>query len=396
MISFAAATELVFGLALPLGVERVGLEAAHGRILSGPVRARVDAPAVDVSAMDGYAVRDLDLRAGPSRLDVIGEAFPGRGFSGSVETGRCVRIFTGAAVPQGADRVVVQEVVERDGGAALIGARPAGGRHIRTRGSDFRQGEVLLEAGRRLDPAALLLAAGGDVAEVAVYRRPRVAVLGTGDELVDPGAARGRAGAVPESVTFGVAALVRAWGGEVVTRRRLPDDLVVLQSAGRDALTTADLVVTVGGASVGDRDFARAMFATAALETVFSKVAIKPGKPLWLGRAADGTLVVGLPGNPTSALVTARLFLAPLLAGLSGDRPERAHRWRRLRSAAALAETGARETFLRAALTGDGVLPLANQDSGAQKPLALTDVLVRREGDAPAVGRGDPVDVIDF
>jgi molybdopterin molybdotransferase len=389
VIGFDEAAALVAEAAKPLGTERVGLANAKGRVLAAPVVAEVDAPPADVSAMDGYAVRDRDL---PGRLAVAGESFPGRGFAGAIGPGRCVRIFTGAPVPAGADRVVIQEEVRREGETAWFES-PGAARHIRTRGSDFSRGDLLVEAGRLLDGRALVAAAGADLAEVEVWRRPRLIVLGTGDELVEPGTARATPGAIPESVSLGVAAFAEDWGAEVVARKRLGDELPALVREAAEALERADVVVVTGGASVGERDHAKAMFEPAGLELIFSKVAIKPGKPVWLGRVG-ATLVLGLPGNPNSALVTARLLLAPLLAGLTGRPP--LLRWRPAKLAEAITATGNRETFYRAAAAGDAVRLLSNQDSGAQSTLAAADRLVRRRAGAPAAGVGEPVDVIDF
>ena len=389
MISFDEAAALVAQAAQPLGRECIGLGGAAGRVLAAPVVAGVDAPPCDVSAMDGYAVRDADL---PGRLRIVGESFPGRGFAGPIAAGQCVRIFTGGPVPGGADRIVIQEEVSRDGEIAAIPSHgPA--RHIRGRGSDFAAGTTLLQAGRRIDARALVAAAGADLAEVEVWRRPRLAILGTGDELVEPGAARSTPGAIPESVSLGVAAFAGQWGAEVVARRRLADDLPTLERAAAEALAGADVVVVTGGASVGERDFAKAMFAPAGLELIFSKVAIKPGKPVWFGRAG-GRLVLGLPGNPNSALVTARLLLAPLLHGLTGRAPVLG--WRQARLAAPIGATGNRETFHRAATEGGAARPLPNQDSGAQSTLADADLLIRRMAGAPAAEAGETVDVIDF
>ncbi|MBV9883949.1 MAG: molybdopterin molybdotransferase MoeA [Sphingomonadaceae bacterium] len=389
MIGFDEALALVAEAARPLGTEQVALADAHGRVLAAPVIAAVDAPPADVSAMDGYAVREADL---PGRLRVAGESAAGVVAPPSLAPGSCVRIFTGAPVPAGADRVVIQEEVERDGEFASFG-NPGPGRHIRKRGTDFARGTILLEPGRLLDPRALIAAAGADVAEVEVRRRPRVALLATGDELADPGTARTTAGAIPDSVSLGVAALAADWGAEIALRRRLGDELPALEQAAAEALSAADVVVVTGGASVGERDHGRAMFAPAGLELIFSKVAIKPGKPVWFGRAG-GRLVVGLPGNPNSALATARLLLAPLLAGLTG-RPPMLY-WRRATLAQALPATGGRETFYRAASDGDAVRPLTNQDSGAQSTLAAADLLIRRAAGAPAGEAGEEVDVIDF
>ena len=395
MISFDEAVALVADAARPLGRERVTIADLHKRVLAEAVRAAVDAPPSDVSAMDGYAVRDADLETLPARLEVTGESFPSRAAGGPVLPGGCVRIFTGAPVPQGADRVVIQEEVVREGDTALFATAPGEARHIRRRGSDFAKGDTLLAAGRRLDAAALVAVAGADRAEVDVWRRPRLVVLGTGDELVEPGTARGRDDAIPESVTYGVTALAGEWGAETIGRRLLRDDLPAMEQAAGEALEGADVVVVTGGASVGERDFAKAMFAPHGLELVFSKVAIKPGKPVWFGRAGE-RLVMGLPGNPNSALVTARLLLAPLLAGLTGRDPREALRWRRASLAGPLEACGSRETFFRAACEGDAALPLSNQDSSAQRTLADADLLVRRPANAPAGRVGEWVDVLDF
>ena len=392
MIGFDEAVAIVAEAARPLGSERVAIGEAAGRVIAAPVVAMIDSPPADSSAMDGYAVRDSDV---PGRLMVVGESFAGRGFEGHVQPGCAVRIFTGAAVPNGAERVIVQEVVEREGDTAIIAEAAGPARHIRPQGSDFRSGDTLLPSGRRLDPRALVTAAGADAAEIAVWRRPRVAILATGDELASPGEARLRAGAVPESVSLGVAALAGQWGGLNLGTRRLGDELAAMVRAAGDALEAADLVVVTGGASVGEKDFAKAMFAGHRLELLFSKVAIKPGKPVWLGQAA-GRLVIGLPGNPTSAMVTARLLLAPLVAGLSGADTGSALRWREARLLAPLAACGDRETFVRARAVDGGVGPLANQDSSAQRALAEADLLVRRQPGAAAAGTGEFVTVLDF
>jgi len=389
MISFDEAAFLVAAAATPLGRERVPLAEAKGRVLAAPVVAAVDAPPADVSAMDGYAVRDADL---PGRLRVAGESFPGRPCEAPLAPGRCVRIFTGAPVPEGADRVVIQEEVQREDGTAVFGA-PGPARHIRKSGSDFARGTVLLEAGRLLDPRALVAAAGADQAEVETWRRPLLAIIGTGDELVEPGDAAETPGAIPESVSLGIAAFAEIWGAEIVARKRLPDALPLLEREAAEALQLADLVVVTGGASVGEHDHAKAMFAPWGLDLIFSKVAIKPGKPVWLGRAG-GRLVMGLPGNPNSALVTARLLLAPLIHGLTGRPP--ALLWRQAKLAEDLPATGNRETFTRAAAAGEAVRPLVNQDSGALSTLAAADLLIRRAAGAPAAAAGARVDIIDF
>jgi molybdopterin molybdotransferase len=240
-----------------------------------------------------------------------------------------------------------------------------------------------------------MVAAAGDLAEVEVFARPRVAILATGDELVEPGRAADRPGAIPDSVSLGVAGLVRVWGGEVVARRRLADRLKDLERAARDAVDGAEVVVVIGGASVGERDHAKAMFEPLGLELIFSKVAIKPGKPVWLGRVGE-TLVMGLPGNPSAAMTTARLFLAPLLALAAGAAPEDAWAWRPAPLAAPLGSCAERDVFHRGVAAAGGVRPLTDQDSSSQKSLAAADVLVRRRPGARALNAGDLVETLAF
>lgn len=395
MISFDEAVDLVRAAARPLGTETVGIDSAAGRVLAAGVIARIASPRCDVSAMDGYAVRDQDLTAFPAHLPVVGESFAGTGWDGTIGAGQCARIFTGAPVPAGADRVVIQEDVRREGDTAVIDERPGHARHIRERGSDFDEGDELLLAGRVLDKRAIVAAAAADLAEVEVFVRPRVSILGTGDELAEPGTAAKRPDSVPESVSLGVAAICAEWGAEVVDRQRLRDDLARMEETGAKAIAGADLVIVTGGASVGEKDFAKAMFEPAGLELIFSKVSIKPGKPVWLGRAGT-SLVMGLPGNPTSALVTARLLLAPLLAGLSGRDASETLRWRTVQLAAPLKGCGPRETFHRARWVGDEAEILGFQDSSAQKALADADLLVRQRANSPELPAGAEVKILDF
>jgi molybdopterin molybdotransferase len=395
MISFDEAVGLIAANAGPLTKERVTLEQAHGRTLAEAVRAQVRSPPFDASAMDGYAARDADLAELPATLRVVGESFAGSPWEGPLKPGECARIFTGAAVPHGADRVVIQEIVECRGSEARFSEALPAARHIRRAGSDFERGDVLLDAGTCLRPRALVAAAAADVKELRVWRRPRVMVLGTGDELAEPGAARDIPGAIPESVSFGAAGVAAEWSADFIGSVRLADNLQEMESAATLAVRDSDLVVVTGGASVGEKDFAKAMFQPLGLELIFSKVAIKPGKPVWFGRTRS-SLVMGLPGNPTSALVTARLFLAPLLARLSGRQAREALRWRSAPLATPLEECGARETFHRARWNGGSVEMLSNQDSSAQKTLAEADLLVRQRAGSPALNAGEPVDVLDF
>jgi molybdopterin molybdotransferase len=222
-----------------------------------------------------------------------------------------------------------------------------------------------------------------------------VQILSTGDELTEPGHAAEKADAIPDSASLGVAALAARWGAACIARTRLTDELPSLRATAAEAIGQADVVVVTGGASVGDRDFAKTMFEPLGLELLFSKVAIRPGKPAWLGRAGD-TLIVGLPGNPTSALVTARLFLAPLLAGMGGQPIAAALRWRGVKLASDLGPCGARETFHRAQFNGDTAAILTNQDSGAQRALAGADLLVRQPPNSAAIRAGPMVQALDF
>lgn len=396
MIGFDEACGLVAGAARSLGTMRVPLDRAAGRICAAPVIADHAAPAVAMSAMDGYAVRDADLASAGRPLKVVGEVFAGQaGFGGELQPGGCVRIFTGAPLPKGADRVIMQEDVLRRG-AQIEPTEPLGrNRHVRGIGSDFAKGDQLVAPGVRLTPQALVAVAAADQATIEVYRRPWVAILSTGDELVEPGGSRRAPGSIPDSVTFGVAALAEQWGAEVVERRRTRDDLDLLRVAAEAALRAADLVVVTGGASVGEKDFAQAMFEPFGLEILFSKVAIKPGKPVWLGRVQD-KLVIGLPGNPSAAMVTARLFLAPLIAGLGGQDPSVAWRWRPAPLARPLQTCGEREVFHRGQARLDGVVPLDNQDSSSQKALAAADLLIRRRAGARALIAGELAEVLDL
>lgn len=395
MMPFEEAARRLAVLARPLKTETVRLEAASGRVLANPVVARISSPATAVSAMDGYAVRDADLQDGPVRLRVLGESFAGAAYRDSISPGGCVRVFTGAPAPEGANRVIIQEEVLRDGDHAIVAELPPGRRHLRKAASDFSLGDVLVEAGAVLNPQRLVAAAAADLSHVDVVSRPKVTILATGDELRAPGQTMAARGSIPDSVSLGVAAMAQGWGAEVCGVRRLRDELLGLERAAGEAVACSDLVIVTGGASVGARDFAKVMFEPLGLDLVFSKVAIKPGKPVWFGQAS-GKLVLGLPGNPTAALLTARLFLAPLICGLTGRGAGAAWSWRRAPLAAVLEGCGERETFYRAHSVGDAVAPLIDQDSSAQKALAASDVIIRRQPVEGKVEVGEAVSVLDF
>lgn len=375
MISFDDAQALIATSVQPLGVEMVSIFEAAGRVLAKAVSAPGDMPPCATSAMDGYAVIDASISP-DADVRLAGSSYAGSSAGGILRPGEAVRIFTGAPLPDGADRVIMQEYAQETDGLVRFRTGYGPGWHVRPQGSDFRKGDELVAAGTRLNPRALVAAAAGDLGELCVFRRPHVAILSTGDELVPVGQAADVPGRIPESISHGLAALVRNKGGKVIDRHIVPDDLAALERTASHALDAADLVIVTGGASVGERDYAKAMFAPYGMTLVFDKVAIKPGKPVWLGKAR-GRWILGLPGNPTSAMVTARLFLSPLLAMLQGDDAGAQLEWFRLPVSGPRPKTGPRETFMRATLVADHLVLASNQDSAAQSVLAQADWLVR-------------------
>ncbi len=381
----------MLGAAASLGVEIVTLAQARGRILAADVVARRDQPPFPASAMDGYAVRSADL---PGKLILQGESHAGAGFAGALQAGATIRILTGAPVPEGADRVVIQEDVTREGDFVVFG--PAeGGTNIRPRGVDFKDGALLAQKGVRVDAVAISLAAAAGAAELPVVRRPRVALFGTGDELVQPGETPGPH-QIFDSNSYGLSALFESWGATVHRTQAEADDLDAIANAARAALENADILVVVGGASVGDRDLAKPALATLGLELLVEKIAVRPGKPVWFGKTPQG-LVLGLPGNPASALVCAHLFLRPLLNAMNGVAPGPHLHKARLRGA--LHANGPREHYLRAALEidSDGQIwarPFEAQDSSLLSVFSNAACLIRLAANAPALEDGALVDVL--
>ncbi len=395
MISYEEALGRVCEIGEPIGVETIRFQDASGRVLAADIIARSPSPMQDVSAMDGYGVHEADLRQLPAHLPVTMESFAGSAPMSALQPGGCVRIFTGAPVPPGVDRVVIQENVRREGDIAIFEKKPGPGRNIRKAGGDFKAGDTLLRAGTRLNWRRMATAAAADRESVSVWRRPRAIILATGDELASPGNAHKTPGCIPESVSFAIRAFLYGLGADVIRSVRLADEKKRLEAAASDALTEADLIIVTGGASVGEKDYARAMFAAHKLEEVFTKVAIKPGKPVWMARTGK-TLIVGLPGNPASALVTARLFLKPLIYAMTGRNPQRANQVRKMICQDALSETKGREEFLRAYVSGDRAHLFCNQDSSAQSILSRADILIWRSANAPALPAGSEVKVMDF
>ena len=375
-----------------LGTEDIAVGQAAGRILAAPVIATHDQPPAPMSAMDGFAVRSVDVAAG-AVLRLIGEAPAGAPFAGSVGSGECVAVATGGVVPDGADRVIMQEHVTRDGDRVTIDD-PSGPPFVRPKGMDFAAGRELLAARALLNPAAIGLAAASGSASVTVARRPRVAIIASGDELREPGEALAP-GAAYNSAAYALAALVEAWGGEAVRVATLPDELDPSIAALR-TIEAADVFVPIGGASVGKRDVLRPAFEALGASSVFSRIAVLPGKPSWHARLPDGRAVLGLPGNPSSAFVCAHLLLRPLLAALTGQDP--GLQLIRARLGEPLPVNGPREAWLRATLMiVDGhatVTADARQDSGLQTPLAAANVLLRRAPNAPAASLGEMVDLM--
>jgi molybdopterin molybdotransferase len=376
----------------PLGAESVRLEEALGRTLAEDIRALRTQPPFASSAMDGYALAAADTAQAPARLKVIGESAAGRAFEGALRSRQAVRIFTGAPMPQGADAVLIQENATREGDAVIARLAEAPGHNVREAGVDFSDGEPLLAAGRRLTPRDLALAAAANHATLAVRRRPCVAILATGDELVRPGAARGPAQIVASN-NYAVAGIVAACGGAPIDLGIAADDVIALaQSFDRAAKIKADVLVTLGGASVGDYDLVQRALIESGLELGFWRIAMRPGKPLMHGSLAAMT-VLGLPGNPVSSVVCAILFLRPLLLALLGDPDAGADLSETAILGADVGENDMRQDFLRATLTSqDGgwrATPVASQDSSLVKLLARSQCLIIRKPHAPPAKRGE-------
>lgn len=380
-----------------LRTETVPLHQAEGRVLAEDVAARLTQPPFDNSAMDGYALRHEDIAELGSVLKVVGTSSAGHAFEGSAGPGEAVRIFTGAPLPAFADTVLLQEDAEvlEDGRIRTTFLTPKG-RHIRPRGQDFSEGEVVLKAGDVLDPGRLTVAAAMNHAELTVYARPRVAVLATGDELVPPGTPPG-ASQIIASNTYGVCAIARGAGAEIVDLGIVRDDKQAILEAVRNALASdIDVLVTLGGASVGDFDLVQPVLGEAGMQLDFWRIAMRPGKPLMVGRLGD-IQVIGLPGNPVSSLVCSLLFLEPLVRRLAHLPPK--SRMVRALAAVPIKENDHRQDYLRARVarspSGElNVTPFGKQDSSMMKIFAGSDGLLVRLPHAPALEAGAACDVL--
>ncbi|GAB4576643.1 MAG: molybdopterin molybdotransferase MoeA [Roseibium sp.] len=391
-----ALRKLLAGVATT-SVEHVPLAEANGRLLAAPLASTRTQPPFAASAMDGYAIRHRDLEAGLTSLTVIGEAPAGHGFSGTVGTGEAVRIFTGAPMPEGTDTILIQENAEREFDRITVIEPPSPGAFVRPAGLDFSEGDVLLQPPLRLGYRYLALAAAMNHAELPVRRRPKVAILATGDELVPPGAQPG-----PDQIIAsnhaGIAALVEDCGGEPLDLGISRDDPVELASHVRRAIEEqSDILVTLGGASVGDHDLVQDVLGREGMDLAFWRIAMRPGKPLMAGRLGK-TRVLGLPGNPVSSLVCGLLFLKPLIRAMQGETtasegPSTAT------LAAPLPQNDRRQDYVRAALSRDEdgravVTPFPRQDSSMLNLLAMSGALIVRPPYAPALDAGTEVPVL--
>ena len=392
LMPVAEALRRVLADARPLPAETVPLHDAHGRVLTEDLNALRTQPPDAMSAMDGYAVRAADVAQAPVTLDLVGEVAAGHPFSGNINAGETARIFTGGVMPAGADTVVIQEVTARDGDRVIVQKAAAKGRNVRERGIDFMHGETLLHKGQRLTGRDLMLAAAMNYPSLSVHRHPKVAVLATGDELVAPGGTP-RPGEIVYSNGFALMALARSEGAEVIDLGVAHDSVDEIAGAVRRARAAgADVLLTIGGASVGEHDLVQRALASEGLDLSFWRVALRPGRPMMHGRLGD-IQVLGVPGNPVSSFVCAFLFLVPLIRRLSG-RGDVDHRLEAARLGCDLLANDERADYLRATLAespdGPLAMPLPSQDSSLMAPLAKADCLLIREPHAPAAAAGSP------
>ena len=392
LMPVAEALRQVLAGAEPLPTETVALDDALGRVLATDLAAKRTQPPNDVSAMDGYAVRAEDTAGEPATLTIIGEVAAGHPFDGKVGPGQAARIFTGGVVPEGADSVVIQEVTERTGDRVVIKRSGIKGKNIRRKGIDFSEGQVLLERGRRFEDRDLMLAASMNYPQLTGHRRPKVALIGTGDELVMPGTDP-KPGEIVYSNGFALTALARSEGAEArdfgIARDTLEDIAAHIRRA-RD--WGADILVTTGGAAVGEHDLVQKALMAEGLDLSFWRVALRPGRPMMHGTLGK-LQVLGVPGNPVSSYVCSVLFLVPLIRRLSGRADvERVRETARL--GRDLPENDEREDYLRAVLTfgpdGPVATPVSSQDSSLMAHLSRAGCLVIRPPHAPAAAAGSP------
>jgi molybdopterin molybdotransferase len=393
MISVEDAVARIVAAFAPLEAETIEIGKAAGRVLADDAVAKLNQPPSSVSSMDGYALRASDAVKPGVTLDVVGTSPAGHPFDGKVGAGQAVRIFTGGVVPDGADTIVIQEDTSAAESRVTLNITAAPGRHIRVAGLDFKAGEALAKTGHRLTARDLSLIAAGDVALVKVRRRPKIAVAATGDELSLPGAPR-KPGGIVASSGYALSAMIARWGGEAVDLGILPDTQEAVASIA-DHAKHADLIVTLGGASVGEHDLVQKALGPRGFELDFWKIAMRPGKPLIFGRLGK-TPLLGLPGNPVSTLVCALLFLKPAIATMLGTKDETPVVAAKL--ATSLKENDTRQDYIRARIEiRDGeqfVEPFGVQDSSMLSSLARADALIVRPPHAPAEAAGATVSIL--
>jgi molybdopterin molybdotransferase len=398
LLSVADALERVLEHAAPLPAEEVPLSEAAGLVLAYPLKALRTQPPADLSAMDGYAVRASDVATTPVRLKIIGEVAAGRPFGRKVGAGEAARIFTGGVMPDGTDAIIIQEHTKRDGDVVEVAKPSAKGRHIRIKGLDFTAGETLIPEGHRLSARDLALAAGMNHPLVPVHRRPKVAMFATGDELMPPGAQLGP-GQIVSSNNYAIGALARAEGASVedigIVGDRLDDTVAAVRRARQGG---ADILITSGGASVGEYDLVQKAFTAEGMELSFWRLALRPGRPLMYGRLG-AMHVLGVPGNPVSAFVCGFLFLVPLIRCLAG-RTDLERPIDEALLGCDLPENDERADYLRATLTegtqGPVATPFPVQDSSMMTPLAKAGCMVIREPFAPAAKAGSRCAIVKF
>ena len=392
MIPVEDAVKRIVAALAPTAEETVGIGVAAGRVLAEDAVARMNQPPDPVSSMDGYAVRAAEATAGTT-LKVVGTSPAGHPFGGALGAREAVRIFTGGVVPQGADSIVIQEDTSASDGRVTINAAAIVSRHIRVAGLDFKTGDAIVKAGRRLTARDVSLIAAGDIPQVRVRRRPRVAIAATGDELSPPGAPK-KPGGIVASSGYALSAMIARWGGETLDLGIVPDTADAV-GAIADRAGDADLIVTLGGASVGDHDLVQKALGPRGFELDFWKIAMRPGKPLIFGRLGK-TPLLGLPGNPVSTLVCAMLFLKPAIAAMLGT--DKADETVTARLTRDLKENDGRQDYIRATLATKAgerfVEPFAMQDSSMLSVLARADALIVRPPRAAAAKAGETVSIL--
>lgn len=390
MITVDTALSHLFDLVSPLDSETVPLRRAAGRVLARDVAATRTQPPFDAASMDGYALKTIEAEL-HAQFKVVGEAAAGHGWTGTVGAGQAVRIFTGAPVPSGADRVVIQENVTRSGDLITISDAGDAKTNIRAAGIDFAAGDVM-NGPRRLSPADIALLASMNIAEVPVVCQPRVALISTGDELVMPGEAPGP-DQIIASNTFGLAALLEQGGAQARVLPIARDTVASLQTV-LGLAQDADLIITIGGASVGDHDLVAQAASEMGLDKKFYKIAMRPGKPLMAGRLGTAPMV-GLPGNPVSAMVCGTVFVLPMIRAMLGLGATPAPRVTRTLSAP-LSQNGPREHYMRAVISGDTIRDAGDQDSSLLRVLSGANALLIRPPHDPPRAIGDTVDAIQL